>query len=419
MNLVLTVADTRDLTDDPDDPLWDMLAFQEGPFEAFRKDDWPVAVGGYLRDRPSWTVAGTEPAGYGFLTILHELGHFLGLAHPFDEGSSGLSPIEGDEEDISTLSTVMAYADWENDPATGYADFDQVQSQGSWPRQTYGHFLTPTARDIAAVQHLYGANLDRDDGDGDGSADDVYQLPRRNEAGTGWGTIWDTGGIDQIRHSGVRPVHISLEPARFEEGTTTPGGLSQVRSILGGLTIADDVTGALTRAQDGFRGVLIENAVGGSGDDRIAGNAAANALYGRDGLDRIQGLGGEDRISGGDGGDVLSGGDGADVLRGGSGDDSLWGGRGGDSFYGDAGDDLLVGSSGRDRFVFGAGGGVDTVRDFGGSDVIDLRRYDLGFREILAESRNPSSGVRLHVGDEEIRLAGVDRSDLAPDDFLL
>lgn len=69
--------------------------------------------------------------------------------------------------------------------------------------------------------------------------------------------------------------------------------------------------------------------------------------------------------------------------------------------------------------MFGAGGGVDTVRDFGGSDVIDLRRYDLGFREILAESRNPSSGVRLHVGDEEIRLAGVDRSDLAPDDFLL
>lgn len=51
--------------------------------------------------------------------------------------------------------------------------------------------------------------------------------------------------------------------------------------------------------------------------------------------------------------------------------------------------------------------------------MIDLRRYDLGFREILAESRNPSSGVRLHVGDEEIRLAGVDRSDLAPDDFLL
>jgi serralysin len=419
VNLVLAVSDTRDLTDDPDDPLWDMLAFQEGPVEAFRKDDWPVAVGGYLRDRPSWTAAGTEPAGYGFLTILHELGHFLGLAHPFDEGSSGRSPVEGDVEDISTLSTVMAYADWENDPRTGYADLDHVRPLEARPKLTYGHFLTPTARDIAAVQHLYGANLDRDDGDGDGDPNDVYRLPASNSAGTGWTTIWDTGGIDQIRHSGARPVHISLEPARFEGEATTSGGFSQVRSVRGGLTIADDVTGALTRAQDGFRGVLIENAVGGSGSDRIAGNAAANALYGGGGWDRIQGLGGEDRISGGAGGDVLSGGDRADVLRGGSGDDSLSGGRGSDSFYGDAGDDLLVGSGGADRFVFGAGGGVDTVRDFGGSDVIDLRRYDLGFREIIAEARNPSSGVRLHVGDEEIRLVGVDRSDLAPDDFLL
>lgn len=417
-DLAIGVADSTDLPRPW--PPRDLLAFQEGPYLASQKDDEQVAGGIYFQDRPSWTAAGTEPAGLGFLTILHELGHFLGLAHPFDAGSSGLSRVEGRVGDISTLSTVMAYADWRNDPATGYADLDRV-----WPLEAgttlgYGHFLTPTARDVAAVQHLYGANLDQDDGDGDGSANDVYRLPASNSVGTGWTTIWDTGGIDAIRHSGARAVHISLEPSRFEPGSTIWGGLSQVRSVFGGLMIADDVTGALTRAQGGFRGVLIENASGGSGDDRIEGNLAANALSGGGGADRILGQGGADRISGGAGEDVLSGGTGGDVLRGGSGDDSLWGGRGSDSLYGDGGNDVLSGSSGADRFVFAAGGGFDTIRDFGGSDVIDLRAYgDLSFREALSGSRNFASGMRLYVGEEEIRLAGVDRAELTPDDFLL
>lgn len=418
VDLVIGVADSTDMP--PPRPPRDLLAFQEGPYTASLKDDGPLAVGVYFRDRPSWTATSTDPGGQGFLTVIHELGHFLGLAHPFDEGSSGGSPVEGEVEEISTLSTVMAYADWRNDPATGYADLDRV-----WPLEApttlgYGHFLTPTARDIAAVQHLYGANPDQDDGDGDGDPNDVYRLPGTNAAGTGWTTIWDTGGIDAIRHSGARAVHISLEPSRFEDETTSLGGLSQARSILGGLMIADDVTGALTRAQGGFRGVLIENASGGSGDDRIEGNLAANALSGGGGADRLLGQGGADRISGGAGEDVLSGGTGGDVLRGGTGEDALWGGRGSDSLYGEGGNDVLDGSSGADRFVFAAGGGFDTIRDFGGGDVIDLRAYgDLSFREAMSGSRNFASGMRLYVGDEEIRLAGVDRAELTPDDFLL
>lgn len=417
VELVIGVIDPRDLENPPPPEL---AAFQEGPYSASRKGEDPLAVGGYFRDRASWTAVGTEPAGRGFLTILHELGHFLGLAHPFDRGENGTSPIAGKVGEISTLSTVMAYADWKNDPGTGYADLHHVQPLSVRSTMSYGHFLTPTARDVAAVQYLYGASLDQDDGDGDGDPNDVYRLPGTNAAGTGWTTIWDTGGIDAIRHSGARAVHISLEPFRFEDETTSFGGLSQVRSVLGGLMIADDVTGALTRAQGGFRGVLIENASGGSGDDRIEGNLAANALSGGGGADRILGQGGADRISGGAGEDVLSGGTGGDVLRGGTGEDALWGGRGSDSLYGEGGNDVLDGSSGADRFVFAAGGGFDTIRDFGGGDVIDLRAYgDLSFREAMSGSRNFASGMRLYVGDEEIRLAGVDRAELTPDDFLL
>ena len=47
---------------------------------------------------------GLEQGGFGFITIIHELGHALGLAHPHDKGgSSSVFPGVG-----STLSETMA-----------------------------------------------------------------------------------------------------------------------------------------------------------------------------------------------------------------------------------------------------------------------------------------------------------------------
>ena len=33
-----------------------------------------------------WTANGLKPGGYGYVTVLHEIGHLFGLDHPWDEG---------------------------------------------------------------------------------------------------------------------------------------------------------------------------------------------------------------------------------------------------------------------------------------------------------------------------------------------
>lgn len=66
-----------------------------------------------------------------------------------------------------------------------------------------------------------------------------------------------------------------------------------------------------------------ENAVGGSGDDTLRGNGAANTLVGNAGQDLLLGLGNADVLRGGDGDDRLAGGDGFDQLFGNNGNDGF------------------------------------------------------------------------------------------------
>ncbi len=75
----------------------------------------------------------------------------------------------------------------------------------------------------------------------------------------------------------------------------------------------------------------VESAVGGAGDDRLAGTDGVNWLDGGGGDDVILGRGGADRLEGGSGDDRVDGGAGADRLEGGPGRDRLSGGDGADS----------------------------------------------------------------------------------------
>jgi serralysin len=130
----------------------------------------------------------------------------------------------------------------------------------------------------------------------------VYYLPTRNAPGTGWSCIWDTGGVDTI--SGIRSISdvtIDLRAATLASGKPSAGGLASRQSdISGGYTIA--------------KGVMIENAQGGKGDDLLIGNASSNSLKGNAGDDDLRGLGGDDVLNGRAGDDVLRGGAGQDVF---------------------------------------------------------------------------------------------------------
>lgn len=86
------------------------------------------------------------------------------------------------------------------------------------------------------------------------------------------------------------------------------------------------------------------------------GNSSANNIMGGRVNDTLKGLGGND---------IIDGKSGNDLIAGGAGKDDLTGGLGADTFYFSKTSDSGVRSSTR-----------DTIRDFDGSDRIDLHRID-------------------------------------------
>jgi Ca2+-binding RTX toxin-like protein len=116
----------------------------------------------------------------------------------------------------------------------------------------------------------------------------------------------------------------------------------------------------------------VEEVIGGSNDDVLAGAAAPNMLDGRGGDDTIEGGGGDDTLIGGvndPGSDNLTGDAGNDTTSGGPGDDELDGGDGNDTEYGGGGTDTVEGEDGDDSLAGGAGG--DSVNGGEGNDVLN------------------------------------------------
>jgi Ca2+-binding RTX toxin-like protein len=244
-----------------------------------------AGVGVFAKNGSGWdTTGGLEEGGYGFITLVHEFGHGLGLAHPHDDGgTSTIMPgVTGPFDSLGVYDlnqgvyTTMSYNDgWQLNPS------------GTSPSLNYGYQGGPSALDIALIQAKYGATTAN-------TGNNVYYLPTTNVAGTYYDVIWDTGGTDTLAFTGTVSARIDLTAATLDYSATGGGVISYATGIFGGYTIA--------------AGVVIENATGGSGADILIGNSAANVIDGGAGNDTLEGRGGNDTFNfdSGDGQDTIT-----------------------------------------------------------------------------------------------------------------
>ena len=319
-------------------------------------------ISSFVNVSTDWDNDEKSVNSYWFQTYLHEIGHALGLGHAGNYNGNATWGRDNKYANDSWQATVMSYFSQPQNPNTG---------------ASYAFVATTMAADIIAIQSLYGTNVQTRSGDTvygnnsnvDGYLGDLFDQWLGGAAQTEntyignavTMTLFDTGGLDTLDVSGTsvaQRVDLNSEAK------------SDVAGLRGNIIIA--------------RGTVIENAIGGSGNDRLSGNAAANTLTGGDGADVLDGRAGNDALIGGNGNDTLIGSAGADVMFGGAGADRFDGGADYDTVSyasstsaltvdlasaglntGDAAGDTFVGI----EIVVG-GSGADVLRGSSGAEVL-------------------------------------------------
>jgi hypothetical protein len=259
---------------------------------AFAYYPWNNSAGGDAWYMTSVSSNNSFAAGtYGMFTALHEIGHAIGLKHPFQTGT-GEGPILSSSLD-NARNTVMTYNQSDRNQIWNFTrSGNSISASASRVNP-----ITPMLYDVAFAQENYGMETSiRNNATSYTftSAPEVLQ------------TIVDGGGSDTINVSGLAKSNIiNLNPGSFSSiGYTTiaeqlaaaktanPGFENYLNNLYGAT-----YTSRLYQWDDNVAiayGTTIENAIGGSGVDTITGNSVDNEIWGNGGNDVIDGASGTD-----------------------------------------------------------------------------------------------------------------------------
>ena len=249
--------------------------------------------------------------GFEFETVLHEIGHAVGLSHPHG------APITLVDSLDNTKQTLMSY------------------NSVSDPKSSLGPL------DVEALVHIYGTPA--------------------NMKGWSYGT---DNGTFSVRASARDDRVMGLNMDNHLDGRKGD-------DILVGRTGDDTLIGG--RGNDILMGYAgSDTLLGGAGRDTLIAHIQDDIYYTDNSKTLLKGGAGKDNLLGGDGMDTLRGGNGDDRLAGDYNDDTLLGGNGNDRMLGDGGRDTLIGGAGNDKMTGGTGGDTfvfDPSRD-GKRDII-------------------------------------------------
>jgi len=349
-----------------------------------------------------WDLSGRVDyiGGFGMATIIHEVGHLLGLGHGGNYNGTVNPATQQFSAYDELMWTTMSYIGFSQRSTAAFRDSYDYKDT-NWgtdsndlpgPNNAYNrtaHTWMPL--DVVAIQRLYGEaeSTPLDGGEVFGFNSNIGGRLQRffdftNNA-TPVVTLFSTGTNNTLDLSGFSQASkVDLDDGKF----------SSAAGLVNNIGIAF--------------GTVIETAITGAGADTIAGNAADNMLDGGAGADTFDGRGGSDTVtyerstaavdidlgrqetrrpSGGDaqgdvlvsienligsnfndrlvgltvaGGSDLDGLGGDDILFGGDDTDVLRGGQGADRLAGNAGDDTLFGAD-SNLIINGGFEVVDTV----------------------------------------------------------
>ena len=231
--------------------------------------------------------------------FLHETGHTLGLKHPHVK-VPGFGVVPHDHDSLEY--TVMSYRSYEGD-----------NTGGDYSNETFGYPQTLMMLDIAALQYMYGVewtpgpNYDTTyswspttgqefiNGVGVHDGDDQPLIPGANRI---FMTIWDGGGNDTLDFSNYTTnLLVDLQPGHWIQTDTVNNFQTAHLDFYEKDThLAEgNIALAMLPAFSKFQAVppnqqlqaLIENAIGGSGDDVFIGNQVNNVFTGNAGADQF------------------------------------------------------------------------------------------------------------------------------------